>query len=68
MKFAGPSQSVQRRRGDPRVTLSIQFENIVNELRGMPAAAHFLMPVNQKLVPVGSYTCIISMFVRLSSV
>lgn len=47
----GPKQSVQRRRADPRVTMSVVLEQILNELKSNQDAQHFFTPVRKKLVP-----------------
>jgi hypothetical protein len=46
-----PHKKVDRRHADPLVSLSSILENILNELRELPEAVHFLMPVNAKKVP-----------------
>ncbi|XP_064607804.1 transcription initiation factor TFIID subunit 1-like isoform X1 [Liolophura sinensis] len=46
-----PSQSSNRRRTDPVVTLSSIFEGILNEMRDLPNTQPFLFPVNAKAVP-----------------
>ncbi|VDO81731.1 unnamed protein product [Soboliphyme baturini] len=47
----GVKQSVHRRRADPKVTMSVVLEKILNELKGLPQARNFLLPVNKKSVP-----------------
>lgn len=47
----GPKQSVQRRRADPRVTMSVVLEQILNELKSNEHSRSFFTPVSKKLVP-----------------
>ncbi|KHN84351.1 Transcription initiation factor TFIID subunit 1 [Toxocara canis] len=47
----GPQKSVQRRRADPRVSMSIQLNEIFGELRALPGTEHLMFPVNAKKVP-----------------
>uniref|UniRef100_A0A9J2P0D5 Bromo domain-containing protein n=1 Tax=Ascaris lumbricoides TaxID=6252 RepID=A0A9J2P0D5_ASCLU len=47
----GPQKSVQRRRADPRVSMSIQLNEIFGDLRALPGTEHLMFPVNAKKVP-----------------
>ncbi|ELU04183.1 hypothetical protein CAPTEDRAFT_225982 [Capitella teleta] len=45
-----PRKLTNRRRADPLITISSIFENILNEMREVPNAQPFLVPVNPKKV------------------
>ncbi|KRX91385.1 Transcription initiation factor TFIID subunit 1 [Trichinella pseudospiralis] len=46
-----PKQGVYRRRTDPRVTMSVVLESILNEIKALPEAEPFLVPVRKRSVP-----------------
>ncbi|XP_003373355.1 putative bromodomain protein [Trichinella spiralis] len=46
-----PKQGIYRRRTDPRVTMSVVLENILNEIKLLPEAEPFLVPVRKRSVP-----------------